>query len=241
MTTLRLVTSTEGMAARPRSARPPKAAPPESLAERVLRSGTSALTDEELLALVLQTGPSAGIAPAASILRDCGGLAGLPVAAPGDFLCDGVGPTRSASLLASLELARRLAREEVPSRAPLSRPEAVATYLNLRYRLRDQEVMGAIFLDARNQLISDQEIFRGTLHRVAVEPRPILREALLRGASSVVLFHTHPSGDPTPSLDDLAFTRRMAEAGEAVGVSLQDHLILGSSGRWVSLRERGAW
>jgi DNA repair protein RadC len=199
------------------------------------------LSDEELVALVLRTGPSAGIAPAASILRNCGGLAGLPEATPGDFLCDGVGPARSASLLAALELARRLAREEVPSRAPLGRPAAVATYLNLRYRLRDQEVMGAIFLDTRNRLISDQEIFRGTLHRVAVEPRPVLREALLKGASSVILFHTHPSGDPTPSLEDLAFTRRMAAAAEAVGVDLQDHLILGSTGRWVSLKERGAW
>ena len=89
--------------------------------------------------------------------------------------------------------------------------------------------------------IGESDIFRGTLSRAAVEPRAILKEALLRSASGFVLFHTHPSGDPSPSSEDLSFTRRMAEAGELVGVRLLDHLILGSAGRWVSLGRRGAW
>jgi len=81
----------------------------------------------------------------------------------------------------------------------------------------------------------------GTLSRAAVEPRAILKECLLRSASGFILFHTHPSGDPSPSAEDLSFTRRMAEAGELVGVRLLDHMILGSAGRWVSLGRRGAW
>jgi DNA repair protein RadC len=101
--------------------------------------------------------------------------------------------------------------------------------------------MGALFLDTRNRLLAESEVYRGTLNRAAVEPRGLLKEALLRGAAGLVLFHTHPSGDPSPSAEDLAFTRRLAEAGELVGVRLVDHLILGSAGRWVSLRQRGAW
>jgi DNA repair protein RadC len=98
-----------------------------------------------------------------------------------------------------------------------------------------------MFLDLRGRLMSEAELYRGTLNRSAVEPRKILKEALLRGASAVVAFHTHPSGCPAPSSEDLVFTRRLAEAGELVGVRLVDHLILGSAGRWVSLQRRGAW
>ena len=116
----------------------------------------------------------------------------------------------------------------------------MASYVAMRYGARDQEVMGALFLDVRHRLIGDQELFRGTLSRASVEPRKVLTEALRLGASAVVLFHTHPSGDPSPSLEDLAFTRRMADAGEVLGVKLLDHLVVGVTGRWVSLKERGA-
>jgi DNA repair protein RadC len=209
--------------------------------DRLHHHGPAALTDQELVALVLQTRPSAGLVPAAAILTDCGGLPGLRDARPADLVSDGVGPSRAAAVAAAVELGRRLARQEMPERKPMSRPGAVASYLVLRYRLRDQEVMGALYLDTRHRLIEDRELYRGTLSRAAVEPREILKHALLRGAAGIVLFHTHPSGDPSPSLEDLAFTRRMAEAGDAVGVRLIDHLILGSTARWVSLKERGAW
>ncbi len=101
--------------------------------------------------------------------------------------------------------------------------------------------MGALYLDVRNRLIGESEVYRGTMSRTAVEPRAIFKEALLQSASGFVLFHTHPSGDPSPSKEDLAFTRRLAEGGEMLGVKLLDHMILGSAGRWVSLGRRGAW
>ncbi len=101
--------------------------------------------------------------------------------------------------------------------------------------------VGALFLDSRHRWLGEREIFRGTLQRAAVEPREILKEALLRGAAGVVLFHTHPSGDPSPSLEDFAFTRRMVEASGVVGIDFVDHLVLGAEGRWSSIRERRPW
>jgi DNA repair protein RadC len=111
----------------------------------------------------------------------------------------------------------------------------------MRFALREQEVLGALYLDVRNRLLAERELYRGTLSRAAVEPRRVLQEGLLIGAAGCVVFHNHPSGDPTPSAEDLAFTRRLAEAGEIVGVRLVDHLVLGGPGRWISLRERGGW
>lgn len=213
--------------------------------ERLLKQGGDSLSDSELLAVLLRTG-RAGVSVlqlSMDLLRENGGLAGLLTATPHSLRRAGIGPAKAATLLAAVEVGRRLAREQFLDREPLSRPVDVARYLALRYHTRDQEVMGALFLDARSLLLGEKEMFRGTLSRMSVEPREILRECLQRGAVSVYLFHTHPSGDPSPSAEDLLFTRRMAEASEIVGVRLVDHVILGRQGRWVSLRERagGAW
>jgi len=123
----------------------------------------------------------------------------------------------------------------------MSNPGAVARYLALQFAAPGQEVMGALFLDTRNRLIGEREIYRGTLNRAAVEPRAVLKEGLLHDAAGFVLFHTHPSGDPSPSAEDLAFTRRIAQSGELLGVRLVDHLIIGVGDTWVSLRQRGGW
>jgi DNA repair protein RadC len=177
---------------------------------------------------------------AMDVLRENGGLTGLLTATPHSLRRSGLGPAKAASLLAAIEVGRRLAREQLDS-DPLSRPVDVARYLALRYQTSDQEVMGALFLDARNRLLGEREMFRGTLSRISVEPREILRECLQRGAVAIYLFHTHPSGDPSPSAEDLLFTRRMAEAAEIVGVRLADHIVLGHRGRWASLKEKSAW
>lgn len=211
--------------------------------ERLLQQGGSALADSELLAVLLRTGRrgASAIQMAMDVLRENGGLSGLLTATPHSLRRNGLGPAKAASLLAAVELGRRLAREQLLDREPLSRPVDVARYLALRYHTSDQEVMGALFLDARGFLLGEREMFRGTLSRISVEPREILRECLQRGASSIYLFHTHPSGDPEPSAEDLLFTRRMAEAAEIVGLRLVDHVVLGHRGRWVSLREKSAW
>lgn len=221
---------------------PSEAEPPEERPrERLLRGGPAGLSDGELLSVILRTGlPGRRVRVLArELLRELGGLEGLALASCSSLERHGLGPVRVATLLAAVEIGRRLARAVVPQRDPMSHPGAVASYLRLRYCRGEQEVMGALYVDARNRLLGESEIFSGTLSRAAVEPRAILKQALLRDAAGIILFHTHPSGDPTPSAEDLSFTRRMREAAEIVGVRLVDHLILGNGGRWTSLERLG--
>ncbi len=211
--------------------------------ERLLAQGSGALSDTELVAILLRTGcrGTSVVQLARNLLAEKGGLAGLLGATPQMLRRPGLGPAKAAGLAAALEIGRRLARTEMGERESLNRPEEIARYLSLRYLVRDQEVVGALFLNMKNRVLGDCELYRGTLDRSVVEPREVLKECLLRGAKRVILFHTHPSGDPTPSADDAAFTLLAAGAAKAVGVRLIDHLVLGGAGRWVSMRETLAW
>ena len=211
--------------------------------ERLLQYGSRSLTDAEILALIVRTGGGthSALEIGRSLRLRLDGLGGLSRTDPARLRVPGLGAAKIASLLAAVELGRRLARSELGPRELLREPAAVARYLSLSYARSDQEVMGALFLDSRHSLVAEEELFRGTLDRAAVEPRQILKRGFLCDAAYILLFHTHPSGDPSPSVEDLSFTRRMAEAGDIVGIRLLDHLILGSASRWLSLRERGAW
>ena len=122
---------------------------------------------------------------------------------------------------------------------PLDRPEAVARFFQEAICNQPQEVMAVLLLDTKNRSLGYAEVFRGTLNRAAVEPRAILQYALLRNAAGFIIAHNHPSGDASPSAEDLAFTRRLSEASDVVGVKLVDHVIVGRQS-WVSLRQRGA-
>ena len=209
--------------------------------ERLLEHGASTLSDAELLAVLLRTGrPGKPVMELArEILEEISGLPGMAGLGYAHLRREGLGAAKGAVVLAAIELGRRLAASKIPDREILSRPSAVASYLSLRFAQREQEVMGALFLDDRHRLISSKEFFRGTRRRTAVEPRVVLKEALLRGAEGLLIFHTHPSGDPSPSIEDLLFTRRMVLAADVLGINLVDHMILGSAGSWVSLRQRG--
>ncbi len=217
--------------------------PQERPRERLLEWGGKSLTDVELLAVLLRTGcPGVSVVELArGLLLEVGSLAALRDATCETLRRRGLGAAKAATLLAAVEVGRRMAKAEVPERQLMEHPAEVARYLILRYGRFDQEMLGAMFLDTRNRLIRDREFFRGTLHRAAVEPRAVLKEGLLCNAANFLLFHTHPSGDPSPSGEDFTFTRRMAQAGELVGIHLLDHMVLGGAGRWVSLRDRGAW
>lgn len=216
--------------------------PAEDPRTRLLAHGSRSLSDAELLSILIgasRNGDSA-LDLGRDLLARSRGLASFAGREQEEWIAEpGLGPAKTAIFMASVELARRIARADVADRDPMQEPGSVAQYLGLRYASRDQEIMGSLYLDARNRLICEGEIFRGTINRAAAEPRSILKRGLLVGATGVVLFHTHPSGDPSPSAEDIAFTRRLAEAGDIVGVRLVDHLILGSATRWVSLKARG--
>lgn len=228
---------------RPQPTRLRDLAPDERPRERLLRSGGASLSNAEILSVVLGNGGPhvCPLALARGILAEVGDLPGLIGISPEALRHRGLSEAKTGSVLAALELARRLARSQVPDRKPLATPAATARYLVLRYALPTQEVFGALYLDARNRLIGEEEIFRGTVARTAVEPCQVLRSAILSGATGIVAFHTHPSGDPSPSLEDLDFTRQLSKACTALNLVLHDHLILGSAQRWVSLKKRRVW
>ena len=211
--------------------------------ERLLAHGPQSLSESELLGILLRSGcrGRSAVELAREMLDQSGGLAGLAERQTRVLHATGLGPAKRATVLAAVEIGRRLARAEIPKRHQLDRPGAVARYLSLCHVVAGQEVMGALYLDARHRLMHEQEVFRGTLSRAAVEPRALLKVGLNRDAAAMILFHTHPSGDPSPSVEDLAFTRRVDAACDVVGLRLVDHLILGNGGRWLSLRQRGGW
>ena len=210
--------------------------------ERLLRLGPGALTNEELLALLLRTGipGESALDRARSLLATRGVLLGLSGSAAPDLACErGIGPTRASAIVAALEIARRLPAETLSGRDLMNEPRLVKEFLRQAQSDDAQERTGALFLNARNRLLkNDAEIYRGTLDRAVVEPREILRRALIGKAAGVILYHNHPSGDPTPSREDREFTRRLAAACEAVGVRLLDHIVVGREGS-VSFREAG--
>jgi DNA repair protein RadC len=210
--------------------------------ERLLRLGPGSLSNEELLALLLRTGipGQSALDRARSLLALRGGLAGLSGFSAAELAEErGIGAARAAAIVAALEIARRLPSETLAGRDLLNEPRLVKEFLRTTQADDAQERTGALFLNARNRLLrNDPDIYRGTLDRAVVEPREILRRALVGRAAAVILYHNHPSGDPTPSREDREFTRRLASAAESVGVRLLDHIVVGREG-CVSFREAG--
>jgi DNA repair protein RadC len=198
-----------------------------------------ALSDAELVAALFALGRpgTAHVSRAQTILQRLGGLAALSEAARlGRRAPAGLEEDEARRLAAAAELARRLARAELPERLSFDGAAALVRYLHLHFFAPDQEVLGAVFLDLKSRILAAEEIFRGTDSRIAVDERTLLRRALLLGASGILAFHTHPSGDPTPSREDLSFTRHLARACRQVGLALNDHLIVVGPNRWASLR-----
>jgi len=208
--------------------------------ERLARLGPSALSNEELLALLLGTGApgESALDRSRRILAAHGGLAGLAALSGPELRRErGIKQARAAAIEAALEIARRLATEALAGRDLFNEPRLVKESLRQSQGDGTQERTGALFLNARNRLLRhDAEIYRGTLDRAVVEPRELLKRALLANAAGLIVYHNHPSGDPTPSREDREFTRRLASAAEAVGLRLLDHIVVARDG-CVSFRE----
>lgn len=210
--------------------------------ERLARLGPAALSNEELLALLIGSGGrgESALERARRVLASQGGLAGLAGLTGTELSRQrGIKGARAAAIAAALEIGRRLAGEAISGRDLFNEPAVVKDYLRRARSDGAQERTGALYLNARNRLLRDDpDIYRGTLDRAVVEPREILKRALLANAAGVILYHNHPSGDPSPSREDREFTRRLATAADAVGLRLLDHVVVGR-GACVSFREAG--
>ena len=200
--------------------------------EKLARVGVTGLSDHELVALVLSVGTrrAGALVLGASVIAATGGLRGLARAGFAQLShVAGLGPARAARLLAAIELGRRALQRSSERRMQFAMPADVARWLLPEYGARPVEQFGAVLLDTKNRLLRVAVVSVGSLDASVVLPRDVFREAAVSGASALVLFHNHPSGDPAPSTDDVAITRRMMAAGQVMGIEVLDHVILGDA------------
>ena len=209
--------------------------------ERLLELGAQALSDAELLAVVLGsgTGGASALDIARQLLMQFGSLRRLLTADQGTLLDQrGLGPARYATLLAALELARRHYREALRAGPALNAPAATRQFLTAQLRDRPYEVFCCLHLDNRHRLIHFEEVFRGTIDGASVHPREIVRQALHYNAAALIFAHNHPSGVAEASQADELITRRLRDALALVDIRVLDHLIVGDN-NCLSFAERG--
>ncbi|MHA6205606.1 RadC family protein [Dyella soli] len=208
--------------------------------EKLLARGCAALSDAELIAVLLGSGVPGkdALALARELLLAHGGVSAL-LGSPGETMhLRGMGPAKRARLVAALELARRSLGEQLAERPSLSNPRDSGDYLSARLRHLPYEVFGCLFLDHRHRVLAFEELFRGTIDGASVHPREVVRACLRHNASAVILAHNHPSGVADPSAADRAITRELRDALQLVDVRVLDHLVIGS-GEPVSLAALG--
>jgi DNA repair protein RadC len=216
-------------------------APHDRPREKLERLGPAALGDNELLAVVLGSGSRdvSALALANVLLAQMDGVLGLTRSTVLELQrVDGIGRARAAQVLAAVELGRRTLLRETMQRPRMTNAREIARHLMPQFGASLVEQFGVVMLDTRNHVLRIKIVSIGSLDQAVVHPREVFREAAAASAAAIVLFHNHPSGDPTPSPDDVALTRRLADAGEIMGIEVLDHLILGD-GRFFSMREAG--
>jgi DNA repair protein RadC len=209
--------------------------------ERLQSHGVEALSEAELLALVLRTGRqgSDALAVANTLLSASGGLAALCRKGPADLGdLPGLGPAKSASLLGAIEIGRRIASRRLQRGDPIRSPADVYDHFFQRLRAERREHFMVLLLDGRQRVMSESQVSQGTLTASLVHPREVFRSAVSAAAASLVLVHNHPSGDSTPSEEDFAVTRRLVEAGAILGIRVLDHVVVAEHG-YYSFEEHG--
>jgi DNA repair protein RadC len=216
-------------------------APHDRPREKLERLGPAGLGDNELLALVLGGGVrgSGALELANRVIEFTGGLYGLTRTAVSDLQrVRGVGRARAAQVIAAVEFGRRTLVREAEERPRFVTPSSIAAYLLPLYGASTVEQFGLVMLDSKARVIRTKLVSVGSIDSTIVEPREIFREAAAGAAASIILFHNHPSGDPTPSPNDLVLTARMIHAGEIMGIDVVDHIILADQ-TYYSLLESG--
>lgn len=215
--------------------------PAERPRERLQRLGPQALTNAELLAILLRTGLPGenAVQIGQRLLQTFGGLTGLHRASFDEMrLQRGVGKAKSAQIKAAIELGRRLSLESPTERPAVHSPQDAAALVQFEMSALEQEEMRLILLDTRNRVLDIVTIYRGSVNSAQARVGELFKAAIRKNAANLIVIHNHPSGDPTPSPDDIALTRLIVQAGKLLDVEVLDHLIIGSA-RFVSLKERG--
>jgi DNA repair protein RadC len=212
--------------------------PEERPRERLLTHGAAALSDAELLAVVLRTGirGKSAVELGRDLLARFEGVAGILGANLSGI--KGLGPAKRAQFAAAMELVRRCLKEELHAGSALTSPGAVRDYLRLAIAAREHEVFVCLWLDAQHRVLSIEELFRGTLTQTSVYPREIVKSALRANAAAVIFAHNHPSGVAQPSQADELLTRNLKEALALVEVKVLDHFIVAGN-QAISFAERG--
>jgi DNA repair protein RadC len=209
--------------------------------ERLLSYGAAALSLAELLAIILRTGSQDEnvVGMALRLLKEYGGLPGLSQATTTELSgIKGLGPAKIAQLKAALELGKRFQFESPDARPQVRSPGDAANLMLTEMSLLEQEELRVLLLDTKNRVLEKKTVYRGSLNMSLVRVAELFREAVRANCASLIVLHNHPSGDPTPSPEDIAVTKQIVEAGRLLDIDVLDHLIIGRQ-RFVSLKERG--
>ncbi|PKH08457.1 MULTISPECIES: DNA repair protein RadC [Planomicrobium] len=209
--------------------------------ERLVNQGATSLSNQELIAIMLRTGTrqESVLHLANRVLNHFEQIQQLKDASIEELTSiNGIGQAKAVQLLAAVELGRRLSSKQTDAKFTIRSPKDAASFLMADMTSLKQEHFVVLFLNIKNQVLHRQTIFVGSLNASIVHPREIFREAVRRSAASIVCAHNHPSGNPAPSPEDIAVTKRLMEAGSIVGIELLDHIIIGDH-QFISLNEKG--
>jgi len=209
--------------------------------ERLARLGPEALRDAELIAIILRTGTrqEGAVALADRLIRHFGNLRGVSRASVEELQqVKGLGKVKAIEVKAALELGQRLAVFTDNNRPRIRSAEDVANLMMIPYKTAEVEEFKALLLNTKNEVVKIVDISTGSLDATVALPRDVFRQAVREGASAVIATHNHPSGDPEPSRDDIALTKRLDESANLLGLRFLDHIIFGD-GKYISLQERG--
>ena len=209
--------------------------------ERLAALGPQVLSNAELLAILLRVGVPGenAVQVGQRLLQQFGGLRGLHRAPFEEMIKQhGIAEAKAAQIKAAIELGRRLSVEVPEDRATINSPGDAAELVKYEMSALEQEHLRVLLLDTRNHVLETVEVYKGSVNSSQVRVGEVFRPAIRRGASALIVVHNHPSGDPTPSPDDVAVTRAFVQAGKLLDVEVLDHLVIGL-GRYVSLKERG--
>ncbi|RDI44150.1 RadC family protein [Falsibacillus pallidus] len=209
--------------------------------ERMANNGASSLSNQELLAIILRTGTKneSVIHLANRVLTHFDGFRLLKDASLEEMTAiKGVGEAKAIQIMAAVEIGRRISNLTYDDRYVIRSPEDGANYVMNDMRFLSQEHFVCLYLNTKNQVLHRQTIFVGSLNASIVHPREVFKEAFRRSAASIICAHNHPSGDPSPSREDIEVTKRLAECGKIIGIDILDHLIIGDK-KFISLKEKG--